>query len=255
MKILNRALTVAALTLLATTFASGQLNNIAPRDGACFFTDYSYRGQSFCVTSGRNEGTVPSGFNDRIRSIRVYGGAQVQYFNNSNFSGASGFTSSDIGDLRRLSVPDAPNKNWSGRISSVRIAGTGYGRGGNDQGNNDRGSWNQDNRGNRRHDQGNHGDNRGGWNQGHNGRDHDSERDSDHDRNDGYGSQRNYQANVSCSSSLSSNREWCKTQSPVNSARLVNENGQVRCELNRTFGVDNGRLWTARGCSGHFELR
>jgi hypothetical protein len=25
--------------------------------------------------------------------------------------------------------------------------------------------------------------------------------------------------------------------------------------LNRTFGIDNGRLWTARGCSGYFELR
>jgi hypothetical protein len=245
MKILNRAVTVAALTLLATTFASGQFSSAPPRDGACFFTDYSYRGQSFCVSAGQSENTIPSGFNDRIRSIRVYGGVQVQYFNNSNFSGASGLTSRDVSDLRQLNVPDDRSKNWSGRISSVRITGTRFGRDGND-----RGGWNRDNNGNRNHDQGNRGNDGGGWNQGQ-----DRNHDADHNQNGGYGSQGNHQASVSCSSGLTSNREWCRTPGSVSSVRLVNQNGQNRCELNRTYGIDNGRLWTARGCSGNFELR
>jgi hypothetical protein len=246
MKLLTQALAVAALTLITTTFASGQFTSAPPRNGACFFNDYSYRGESFCVIAGQNAASVPSNFNDRIRSIRVYGGTQVQYFNDSNFNGASGATSRDISDLRRLSVPDARNKNWSGRISSVRIAGSGLGRYGDDRG------WNQKNNRNRKHDDADRSDDRGSWNQGQD-RNHDNN--GDRDRHDANGSQNNDQARVSCSSGLSSNREWCRTAVRVNSVRLINETGQNRCELNRTFGIDEGRLWTARGCSGNFEFR
>jgi hypothetical protein len=35
----------------------------------------------------------------------------------------------------------------------------------------------------------------------------------------------------------------------------VNQNGRASCEYNQTFGVDDGRLWTGRGCSGTFEVR
>ena len=161
MKFFSQSLAVAALTLGTTTFASGQFNNAPPRNGACFFTDYNYQGQAFCVDAGQNAGSIPSNFNDRIRSIRVYGGAQVQYFNDSNFNGSSGATSRDISDLRRLSVPDARDKNWSGRISSVRIGGSGLGRYGND-----RGGWDQRDNRDRGHDAGNPADDRGGWNQG-----------------------------------------------------------------------------------------
>jgi hypothetical protein len=41
----------------------------------------------------------------------------------------------------------------------------------------------------------------------------------------------------------------------VNRVRMVNQNGRTTCEYDRTFGIDNGRLWTGRGCSGTFEVR
>lgn len=247
MKFLAQALAVATLTLLTTTFASGQFNSAPPRNGACFFTDYNYRGESFCVNAGQNAASVPSNFNDRIRSIRVYGGTQVQFFNDSNFNGASGATSRDISDLRRLSVPDARNKDWSGRISSVRIAGSGLGRYADD-----RGGWSRRDNSDRKHDDDDRDDDRGGWNQAQD-RNHDNG--GDRDRHGANVPQDDNQGRVSCSSGLSSNREWCRTSGPVNSVRLINETGQNRCELNRTFGIDDGRLWTSRGCSGYFEFR
>src|SRR3954452_11633442 len=123
MKRYTRLLAVVVLTLIATTFAAAQWNSTAPRDGACFFTDANYRGSSFCVNSGDTVNVVPPGFNDRIRSIRVYGGSQVHFYNDSEFRGVSGFTSNDISDLRGLLVPDDRSKNWGGRISSIQISG------------------------------------------------------------------------------------------------------------------------------------
>jgi Peptidase inhibitor family I36/Protein of unknown function (DUF3011) len=248
MKLFTQALAVSVLTLVTTTFASGQFNTAPPRNGACFFTDYNYRGQSFCVDAGQSAGSVPSGFNDRIRSIRVYGGAQVQYFNDSNFSGASGSTSRDVSDLSRAPLPDDRNKNWGGRISSIRISGSGF----------DGGSYGRDNH---RNNGRGHGNDRGGWkhdsdyDRNNNGSDHRNDHDYDRDRNNNNDGYQGNQTRVSCSSSVTQSREWCSTPVRVSNVRLVNENGQNRCELNRTFGVDNGRLWTARGCSGNFELR
>lgn len=245
MKLLSQALAVAALTLLTTTFASGQFSSTHPRSGACFFTDYNYRGESFCVEAGQNANSIPSSFNDRIRSIRVYGGTQVQYFNDSNFNGASGATSRDIGDLRRLAMPDNRNKNWSGRISSLRIGGLGLGSYGDG-----RGGWNHRDDRDRQHDANDRDNDRGSWSQGR-----DRDQDGNRDHNTMEDSQNSQQSRVSCSSDPSANREWCRTSRRVNSVQLINENGQNRCELNRTFGLDEGRLWTARGCSGTFEVR
>lgn len=217
------------LTLLWTAFASGQFNSSPPRNGACFFTDVNYRGESFCIEAGQSVKSVPYNLNDRIRSIRVFGGAQVQFYNDSNFTGVSATTRRDISDLRRLSVPDDRNKNWGGRISSVQITTQRYGR--------DRGDG-RDNR---------------GWERG---RDRDRARDWNRGRrNDDNGRRHNGQATVSCSSAERANREWCTTPARVVNVRLVNQTSRNRCELNRTFGIDDGRLWTSYGCSGTFEVR
>src|SRR5690348_3835408 len=106
MKNYMRLSAVILVTLVASTFAAAQYNSTAPRNGACFFTDANYRGSSFCVNSGDTVSAVPSGFNDRIRSIRVYGGSQVQFYNAANFSGPSASTSSDISDLQRMQMSD-----------------------------------------------------------------------------------------------------------------------------------------------------
>lgn len=233
-----RLLVVFLLTLVASTFAAAQWNSQVPRDGACFFTDANYRGSSFCVNSGQSVSAVPSGFNDRIRSIRVYGGAQVQFYNAANFGGPSATTSRDISDLQRMSLTDDRNRNWSGRISSIQIGGQqGYGNGRNGNGN-DNGRWNR------------------GRNNGRNRDRDDRDRDGDHDRDRDRDGAYNQNSRVSCSSDYrQGGREWCNTPGRVNSVRLVSESRQNSCQLNRTFGVTDGRLWTAGGCSGTFEVQ
>lgn len=219
MKCSARLFAVIALGLLASSAAWAQFGNARPNSGACFYTDYNFRGQSFCMNAGQEASTVPSGFNDRIRSIRVFGRTQVTYFGDSLFRGNSGTTGRDISDLRMLRLPDDPNKNWNTRISSIRVGGGGFG-GGFPGGHDDHDR-----------DHGRYGD-----------RDHDR----DHDRDNSHGS------TVSCRSDNDRDRDWCRTPGRVDNVRLVNQNG--RCEYGRTFGVDNGRLWTSRGCSGTFEV-
>ncbi len=231
MKFLARFFAVATLALLATSAALAQFGSARPNSGACFYTDYNFRGQSFCMNAGQDASTMPSGFNDRIRSIRVFGRAQVVYFNDSLFRGVSGSTTRDISDLRQFPLPDVPSKNWNTRISSIHVSGGGWGGPG------DRGDRDRD----RDHDRGWYGD---------------RDRNRDHDR---YSDDRwhgNQSDNtVSCSSDLEKDREWCRTPGRVSNVRLVTQDGRGRCEWGRTFGLDNGRLWTGRGCAGTFEVR
>jgi hypothetical protein len=230
MKHLTRILSVVALLLLATSFASAQWNSTAPRDGACFYTGYNFSGESFCMASGQSANAVPSNFNDRIRSLRVFGRARVQFYNGANFGGPSGSTSRDISNLRELRLSPGSDRNWETRISSVQISGGGYGGGGRD----DRGGYGRDN--DRDRD-----------------RDHDRDRDRDHDR-DGWRDHNNART-VSCSSNGNPHRQFCSTPGRISNVRLVNQSGRKSCDLNQTFGIDDGRLWTSRGCSGTFEVR
>ncbi|HEU5400524.1 MAG TPA: DUF3011 domain-containing protein [Terriglobales bacterium] len=215
---LARFATVAVLGLLATSAAWAQFGNAQPNSGACFYSDYNFRGQSFCMNAGQDAATMPPGFNDRIRSIRVFGRAQVMYFNDSQFRGASGTTSNDINDLRQFPLPNVPGKDWNTRISSIRITGW-QGRPGDFDG-----------------------DGRRDW-------------PDRRDRDDHAWHSNDPISAVRCSSNYDRDRDWCGTPGRVNSVRLVEENGRTDCQWNRTFGIDNGRLWTSRGCAGTFEIR
>ena len=82
-----------------------------PREGACFYEDANYRGQSFCVPRGATYNALPRSFNDRISSIRVFG-AEVRLFQNRNFRGRSTEIRSDTPNLRG---------NWKDNISSIRV--------------------------------------------------------------------------------------------------------------------------------------
>ncbi len=228
----SRRVAVVALCFITTSIAWAQYSKQPPRDGACFYVDFNFRGDSFCMSSGQDAPTVPSNFNDRIRSIRVFGRARVQFFNDSNFRGASGSTSRDVSDLRRLPLPDVPSKNWAVRISSLQVAGGGFGGYGRD----DRDGWYGRDR--------DRDDDRD--------RDRDDDRDRDRDRDDRW---HGNSQTVNCSSDTHKDRQWCRTPGRVNNVRLVNENGRTACEWNRTFGIDDGKLWTGRGCSGTFEIR
>lgn len=84
-----------------------------PRNGVCFYMDANYRGEKFCVDAGEGPGNVESRNNDRISSIRVFGGAQVTVFSNGSFSGASSTYTSDTPHLG----------DWNDKITSFRVAG------------------------------------------------------------------------------------------------------------------------------------
>jgi hypothetical protein len=82
-----------------------------PRNGACFYVNEDFRGQSFCLNSGQSERNVGGRFNDRISSIRVFGRARVTVYTEENYGGRSRNFDRDIQNLRGL----------NDRITSIRV--------------------------------------------------------------------------------------------------------------------------------------
>jgi len=186
--------------------------------GACFFDQPNFRGRSFCVDRGQSLNNLPSGFNDRIQSIRVMGGSEVQIFNDNDFNGAAARTRNDVPDLRAWRIPDDPSRNWGGRISSVRV----------DAPRNRR--WN----------------NNGGYGAYDRDRD-DRDRDNDQYRGD------NNRNIVHCTSRPHERQQFCNTPRAVQDANILNPSGN--CQRNLTWGIYNGRLWVSDGCSADFQVR
>jgi hypothetical protein len=91
-----------------------------PRRGACFYQQPNFSGQYFCMQKGMAYPSLPSGFNDRISSIRV-SGVEVAIFNDGGFRGVSGRTRRDIRDLRRWPLPTDPSRTWNDRVSSIQV--------------------------------------------------------------------------------------------------------------------------------------
>ena len=82
-----------------------------PRDGACFYLDADYRGDSFCMDGGESQRNVEDRYNDKISSIRVFGRAQIVVYENENFGGASKTFSRNVSDLG----------NFNDRITSIEV--------------------------------------------------------------------------------------------------------------------------------------
>ena len=97
----------------------GGTSGYEPSTGACFYTDADYRGEKLCVASGQSQENVGDRYNDRISSIRIYGGAEVTVYSDDNFSGASRTLRQDAANLG----------DWNDRITSFKITGGGYGSG------------------------------------------------------------------------------------------------------------------------------
>ena len=95
--------------------------DLEPRDGACFYEDVNFGGNSFCVSAGETLSAVPRGMNDRVSSIRVFGRSEVTIYRDESFSGGSVRFDSDVPDLRQA--------NWNDRVSSVQVRGNSYGYG------------------------------------------------------------------------------------------------------------------------------
>lgn len=172
------AVTVIILVLGLAGQASaqwrGQQNQGTPRDGACFYLDGGYSNRSFCLNAGQSMNRLPSGFNDQITSIRVFGRATVTVYDDSDFRGTSETFDRSQKELRDVPKRDDSSRVWSDRISSVRVD---FAQGGERA---DRGDWGQN------RDRDSDRANRGDWGQN---RDSDRDRDGDRDRSDnrGYG--------------------------------------------------------------------
>lgn len=116
----------AAVLLLAILFVAVTVSaqTDMPRNGACFYKDPNYRGSYFCAQAGESYENLPAGFNDRIRSVRIFGNAQVQAFNDNRFAGSDVTLSNDVPDLHALPMAVDPRANWTERFSSLRVSAT-----------------------------------------------------------------------------------------------------------------------------------
>jgi hypothetical protein len=102
-----------ALIATAATVAAQRYGQREPRNGVCFYEDEDFGGNYFCVRSGENMESMPSGMNDRISSIRVFGNGEVTLFRDPSFEGTSATVQNDVTSLR--------NRNWNDRISSLQV--------------------------------------------------------------------------------------------------------------------------------------
>jgi hypothetical protein len=67
--------------------------------------------------------SMPSGFNDSISSIRLFGGVRIRLFNDSNFQGYTARLDHDVDDLHNIRVCEDPSHTWNDRISSIAVIG------------------------------------------------------------------------------------------------------------------------------------
>jgi hypothetical protein len=56
-----------------------------------------------------------------ISSLRVFGGARVTVFNDSNFRSDQDTTNRDFADLRQWRMSARPNHTWNNRMSSIQV--------------------------------------------------------------------------------------------------------------------------------------
>lgn len=92
-----------------------------PRAGACFYKDAGFHGDYFCMRAGDRWPSLPHGFNDQISSIRVFGGALVQIFENGDFGGRHARIARDVDTLMRFRLPGDQAKSWNDRISAIAV--------------------------------------------------------------------------------------------------------------------------------------
>ena len=121
-KIVSIASSLLFVAATAVT-AQGSRQDLEPRDGACFYEQVNFGGNSFCLRAGESLAAMPRGMNDRVSSIRTFGRSDVTVYRDDSFGGGSLRLDGDTPDLRQA--------NWNDRVSSVRVRGTAYGyRGG-----------------------------------------------------------------------------------------------------------------------------
>jgi len=92
-----------------------------PSRGACFFKEKYYRGEYFCMTRGAGFNLMPSGFNNAISSIKVYGRVSVVIYKSENFQSDSATLNGSVSDLASWRLPSDRSRNWNNKISSIQV--------------------------------------------------------------------------------------------------------------------------------------
>jgi len=107
---------IASGTLLAVPASAAQRwgRGPVPDAGACFYQQPNYQGRYFCAREGEDMSAIPNGLNDRIRSIRVFGGGHVIVYSDDRYGGSERWIDYNVPDLR--------SDGWENRISSMRLS-------------------------------------------------------------------------------------------------------------------------------------
>jgi hypothetical protein len=87
------------------------------QDEVCFYKDIQYQGVEECFRLGDSASTLQS-MNRQPSSIRIYGGASVTVYDDTNFRGHSTVFTSSVPDLGQVRLD---NKSWNDRIRSFQI--------------------------------------------------------------------------------------------------------------------------------------
>jgi hypothetical protein len=77
----------ALLAQVSTASAQRWGREATPRAGVCFYEDINFNGRYFCSPVGSVTEGVPSGMNDRISSVRVFGNAVATVYRDPNLRG------------------------------------------------------------------------------------------------------------------------------------------------------------------------
>jgi hypothetical protein len=113
MRITTGLCTAVAVVVTSSMAGAQNWGQPSPRDGACFYEDVNYRGEYFCVEAGQDLATLPNGVAGRISSVRVFGSAEVQVYDESRYRGRSVAFDSDVRNLDR--------SDMNGQIASIRV--------------------------------------------------------------------------------------------------------------------------------------
>lgn len=104
---------VAAIAAPSTASAQRWGREKPPANGVCFYQDHDFDGDYFCVAGGSEVAGFTSKINDKISSLKIFGGATVTVFRDSQFRGQSTKFAGDVRDLSK--------EGWEDKISSLRV--------------------------------------------------------------------------------------------------------------------------------------
>ncbi len=123
------SLTGAVLLTSVPSASAQSWGGPMPREGACFYKDANYRGRYFCVDADDQLDSIPSGGDNEISSIRIFGRVQVTVYKDRRLRGESREYTRSIGNLT--------DEDFNDEISSLEVRGAygsnrpgrpGYGR-------------------------------------------------------------------------------------------------------------------------------